>query len=140
MQIHAYALMNNHYHLLIRCLEPNLSEAIRWLQVSYASRFNWAHRRRGHVFQGRFKSVLLLKEGAMNEVGRYLHLNPVRIRGLGLSKKDQLRGSSLVPVAGPTHPGLGIIDSILVEVPALVRSPAIAHDRFTASCKDLGPV
>jgi len=89
VQIHAYVLMNNHYHLLIRCLEPNLSEAIRWLQVSYASRFNWAHRRRGHVFQGRFKSVLLLKEGALDEVGRYLHLNPVRIRGLGLSKKEE---------------------------------------------------
>jgi len=65
VQIHAYVLMNNHYHLLIRCLEPNLSEAIRWLQVSYASRFNWAHRRRGHVFQGRSKLVLLLKEGLL---------------------------------------------------------------------------
>ena len=101
VQIHAYVLMNNHYHLLIRCLEPNLSEAIRWLQVSYASRFNWAHRRRGHVFQGRFKSVLLLKEGALDEVGRYLHLNPVRIRGLGLSKKDQQRAG----VIGCPDPG-----------------------------------
>ena len=61
MQIHAFVLMNNHDHLLIRCLEPNLSEAKCWLQVSYASRFNWAHRRRGHVFQGRFKSALLLR-------------------------------------------------------------------------------
>ena len=50
--------------------------------------FTWAHRRRGDVFQGRFKSLLLLKEGALDEVGRYLHLNPVRISGLGLSKKD----------------------------------------------------
>lgn len=73
--MHAFVLMNNHYHLLVRCLEANLSEVIRCLQVSYAGRFNWAHRRRGHVFQGRFKSVLLLEEGALDEVGRSLNLS-----------------------------------------------------------------
>jgi hypothetical protein len=61
LEVHAFVLMGNHYHLLLRCLEANLSEAIRWLRVSYAGRFNWAHRRRGHVFQGRFKSVVLLE-------------------------------------------------------------------------------
>lgn len=91
LEVHAFVLMDNHYHLLLRCRESNLSEAVRWLQVSYAARFNGAHRRRGHVFQGRFKSMLLLDEGAMDEVGRYIHLNPVRISGLGLSKTDQQR-------------------------------------------------
>ena len=91
LEIHAFVLMGDHYHLLLRCREANLSEAIRWLQVSYAGRFNGAHRRRGHVFQGRFKSVLILEERALDEVGRYLHLNPVRISGLGLSRQDQRR-------------------------------------------------
>ena len=83
LEVHAFVLMNNHYHLLLRRREANLSEAIRWLQVSYAGRFNWAHRRRGHVLQGRFKAMLLLEERALEEVGRYVHLNPVRITGLG---------------------------------------------------------
>ncbi|MFO1458418.1 MAG: transposase [Verrucomicrobiota bacterium] len=63
VEIHAFVLMDNHYHLLLRCREANLSEAIRWLQVSYAGRFNWAHRRRGHLFQDD-STVLLLEESA----------------------------------------------------------------------------
>jgi hypothetical protein len=82
-------LMANHYHLLMRCWEANLSHAIRWLQTSYAGRFTWAHRRRGHDFQGRFKSVLIFDESCLDELGRYLHRNPVRITLLGLSKEDQ---------------------------------------------------
>ncbi|MCW5558147.1 MAG: transposase [Verrucomicrobiae bacterium] len=100
-EVHAFVLMDNHYHLLVRCAEPNLSEAVRWLQVSYAGRFNWVHRRRGPVFQGRFKSVLLLEDRDLDEVGRYLHLNRVRISGLGLSKQDQRRAR----VIGGPNPG-----------------------------------
>ena len=59
VEVHAFVLMNNHYHLLLRTPDPNLSHAIRWLQVSHASRFNWAHRTVGHVFQGRFKAQIL---------------------------------------------------------------------------------
>lgn len=91
VEIHAFVLMNNRNPLLLRCREANLSEAIRWLQVSYAGRFNRAHRRRGHLFQGRFKSALLLEESALDEVARYIHLNPVRSGGPGLSMQDQRR-------------------------------------------------
>ena len=105
MEIHAFVLMDNHYHLLLRCAQANLSDAIRWLQVSYSSRFNWAHRRRGHLFQGRFKSMLVLDETALDEVGRYIHLNPVRVSGLGLSKKDQQRAR----VAGCPDPGRELV-------------------------------
>ncbi|MFO1457811.1 MAG: transposase [Verrucomicrobiota bacterium] len=116
VEIHAFVLMDNHYHLLLRCREANLSEAIRWLQVSYAGRFNWAHRRRGHLFQGRFKSVLLLEESALDEVGRYIHLNPVRVGGLGLSKQDQRRAR----VLGCEDPGRELVArrvSLLREYP-----------------------
>jgi hypothetical protein len=68
-------------------------------------RFNWAHRRRGHVFQGRFKSALIQDEGRLEEVGRYLHLNPVRIKGLGLSKEDQRRAR----VMGCPDPGAELV-------------------------------
>src|SRR5215203_3981083 len=88
LEMHAFVLMPNHYHLMVRTTEANLSQAIRWLNVSYAIKFNWAHRCRGTVFQGRFKSVLIQEESKAVEVARYLYLNPVRIEGLGLSKTD----------------------------------------------------
>lgn len=72
-----------------RTPDANLSEAIRWLQVSYSSVFNWAHRLRGHLFQGRFQSLLIEDQKGAVEVARYLHLNPVRVRGLGLGKSEQ---------------------------------------------------
>ncbi len=101
LEVHAFVLMDNHYHLLLRTGEANLSHAIRWLNVSYAVKFNWAHRSHGTVFQGRFKSVLIQEEGKAVEVARYLHLNPVRIGGLGLSKEDQRRAR----VLGCKNPG-----------------------------------
>ncbi|NIS79719.1 MAG: hypothetical protein GTO14_05825, partial [Anaerolineales bacterium] len=59
VEIHAYVLMRNHYHLLVRTKDPNLSRAIQWLGVSYSVVFNRRHQRSGHLFQGRFKSFLI---------------------------------------------------------------------------------
>ena len=59
LEVHAYVLMKNHYHLLIRTKEANLSRAIQWLGVSYSVWFNRRHQRSGHLFQGRFKSFLI---------------------------------------------------------------------------------
>lgn len=58
-QILAYVLMPNHYHLLVRTPEANLSRALQWFGVTYARRFNDRHNRNGHLFQGRFKSFWL---------------------------------------------------------------------------------
>ena len=101
VEVHAFVLMDNHYHLLVRTTQANLSHAIRWLNVTYAIKFNWAHRMRGTVFQGRFKSVLIQDESRAIEVARYIHLNPVRIGGLGLSKSDQRKAR----VLGCANPG-----------------------------------
>lgn len=105
VEVHAFVLMENHYHLLLRPKAGNLSRAIQWLQLSYASRFNWAHRMSGHLFQGRFKSVLIQDSSKVAEVARYLHLNPVRIAGLGLTKADQQRAK----VAGLPDPGAELV-------------------------------
>src|SRR5262245_41826146 len=59
LRLHAYVLMPNHYHLLVEIQTPNLSKAMQWLNVSYAVWFNRRHGRIGHLFQGRFKSVLV---------------------------------------------------------------------------------
>jgi putative transposase len=83
--IHAYVLMNNHYHLLLQTREANLSRAMQWLGVGYTVWFNRRHGRVGHLFQGRFGAVVL-EETAAGEVSRYVHLNPVRVGALGLGK------------------------------------------------------
>ncbi len=100
LEVHVFVLMDNHYHLLVRTSEANLSQAIRWLNVTYAIKFNWAHCWRGTVFQGRFKSVLIQEQSKALEVARYIHLNPVRIGGLGLSKSEQRQAR----VLGSTNP------------------------------------
>jgi len=92
--VHAYVLMGNHYHLLLELQELNLSEALQWLNVSYAAWFNRRHQRVGHLFQGRFKSIVVEPEGWGWELTRYIHLNPVRTARLGLGK-DQRQADRL---------------------------------------------
>ncbi|MFH1142093.1 MAG: transposase [Candidatus Uhrbacteria bacterium] len=75
---HAYCLMDNHYHLLIETPDGNLSKGMRSLNGVYTQIFNKAHRSVGHIFQGRYKSFLIEKDGYLMEVARYLVLNPVR--------------------------------------------------------------
>jgi REP element-mobilizing transposase RayT len=90
VSVHAYVLMDNHYHLLLSTREANLSRAMQWLGVTYTGRFNRRYRRSGHLFQGRFHAVVM-EETAAAEVSRYVHLNPVRIKTLQLGKTAQQR-------------------------------------------------
>ena len=75
---HAYCLMGNHYHLVIETPEGNLSKGMRQLNGVYTQTFNRLHCRVGHVFQGRYKAILVEKEGYLLELARYVVLNPVR--------------------------------------------------------------
>ena len=77
---HAYCLMNNHYHLVIETPDGNLSKGMRQLNGVYTQTFNKRHGRVGHVFQGRFKAVLVQKDSHFLEVCRYVVLNPVRAK------------------------------------------------------------
>ncbi len=76
--VHAYCLMRNHYHLLVETPEPGLSRGMRSLNGRYAQWFNWKHSRKGHLLEGRFRSVLVQKESHLLELCRYVVLNPVR--------------------------------------------------------------
>ncbi len=79
---HAYCLMNNHYHLLLETPQPNLSRGMRQLNGVYTQAFNRRHRRVGHLFQGRFKAILVEKDAHLLELCRYVVLNPVRAKSV----------------------------------------------------------
>jgi putative transposase len=75
---HAYCLMSNHYHLLVETPEANLSKGMRQLNGVYTQYVNRRHARVGHLFQGRFRGILVQKEDYLLELARYIVLNPVR--------------------------------------------------------------
>jgi len=77
---HAYCLMTNHYHLVIETPNANLSRGMRHINGVFTQRVNRLNRRSGHLFQGRYKSVLVEKESHLLELARYVVLNPVRAK------------------------------------------------------------
>jgi putative transposase len=76
--IYAYCLMSNHYHLLIETKLSNLSRIMQYINTSYSVYYNKKRNRSGHVFQGRYKSMIIDGDSYFLELTRYIHLNPVR--------------------------------------------------------------
>ena len=87
-EVHAYCLMNNHFHLVIETPQPTLVAGMKWMLGTYSQRYNARHRQRGHVFAVRYKSLLVdgRKGSYLRAVSDYVHLNPVRA---GLLKKEE---------------------------------------------------
>ncbi len=85
--VHCYCLMSNHYHLTLETPLANLSKTMHYLQSSYTIYFNRRHERIGHLFQGRYKSILVEKESYLLELSLYVHLNPVKA-GLVTAPED----------------------------------------------------
>lgn len=77
-RVHAYCLMDNHYHILLETADGNLSRGMRQLNGVYTQYFNRQHNRVGHVFQGRFKAIMVEKDAYLLELSRYVVLNPIR--------------------------------------------------------------
>ena len=76
----SYVCMTNHFHLLLTTPDGNLSDFMRHFNIGYTSAFNRRHNRSGHLYQGRYKSYLIEADSYLEEVSRYIHLNPVRIK------------------------------------------------------------
>ena len=91
-KLYAYVIMSNHYHLVIETPEPNLVVGMKWLQSTFATRFNRFRNERGHVFQGRYKSILIDEDRPLLGLIDYVHLNPVRAK---LCSIDKLKGHAL---------------------------------------------
>jgi len=81
-QVHAYVLMPNHFHLVVETPQPNLVVGMKWLLGTYTSRFNRRHKLFGHLFSGRYKSLIVDGSGTgyLKSVGDYVHLNPARAK------------------------------------------------------------
>ena len=78
--IHAYCLLDNHYHLLLETPCGNLSQIMRHINGAYTTYFNVKRKRSGHLFQGRYKAILVDADEYAKELSRYIHLNPVRAK------------------------------------------------------------
>lgn len=78
--LYCYCLMGNHYHLLLETTQPNISSVMQYINTSYTTYYNIKHKRCGHLFQGRYKSILVDADAYFLELTRYIHLNPVKAK------------------------------------------------------------
>ncbi len=85
-RVYAYVLMDNHYHMTIEATENHISSIMYSINSTYANRFNKKYQRAGHLFQGRFRGILVDKDSYLLELTRYIHLNPVKA---GLTTKPE---------------------------------------------------
>lgn len=125
---HAYCLMDNHFHLLIETPDPNLSRGMRQLNGVYTQKFNRTHRKVGHLFQGRFKAILVERDSYLLELARYVVLNPVRAKMVKVA--ERYVWSSYRPTLGldPVPPGLSV-GWLLAQ---FAKTKPVARQRYAA--------
>ncbi|MDD5329347.1 MAG: transposase [Sulfuricella sp.] len=111
---HAYCLMTNHYHLIIETPDGNLAKGMRQLNGVYTQASNRRHRRQGHLFQGRYKSILVDKEAYLLELTRYVVLNPVRA-GMVASPADWPWSSYRAAIGLAEQPDWLDVDGLLCQ-------------------------
>lgn len=80
VELHYYVLMSNHFHLLVKTPDGNLGRFMQRFNTTYITRYNSRHHRSGHLYQGRYKAVLVDSDEYLLELSRYIHLNPVRLK------------------------------------------------------------
>ena len=99
--LHAFVIMRNHYHLALETPQGNLVTGMQWLQATFANRFNRLRGERGHLFQGRYKALLVEEGEPLGQVCHYLHLNPVRAGAVAMERLRDYRHSSYWSLGQP---------------------------------------
>ena len=162
-RLFSLALMNTHYHLFVQTADANLSGGMHYLNGSYAGYFNFRHSRSGHLFEGRYKTVLVESEGHWLELSRYIHLNPVRA-GIARRPEDwkwstangyarpsrRLKwvdhGRVLAEFGGDTHAGRkayrafmdeGVASRVESPLSAAVQGIILGSEEFVEKIRDL---
>ncbi len=123
-RLHGYVVMSNHFHLAVETPEPNLSEGMKWLQGTWARRFNEFRQERGRPFQGRYKALHVEPGHALAQVVHYLHLNPVRAKLVTAETILQYRWSSLAQFTKKKRPEVLEATTVLWESGGLSDTPA----------------
>lgn len=125
---HAYCLMDNHFHLMIETPDANLSRGMRQLNGVYTQGFNRRHRIVGHLFQGRFKAILVERDSFLLELARYVALNPVRAK-MAKAPEDYAWSSYRATLGlAPAPAGLSA-DWLLGQ---FAKTKAVARQRYQA--------
>lgn len=109
---YGYVLMPNHFHLIVERLDDSFSSIMKSLLGSYAAFYNSKYNRSGHVFQGRYHSILCQKEIYLQELIRYIHLNPIRAGFVELP--DQWKWSSY-------NAYFGEVSSLMIDIKAVLN-------------------
>ena len=107
-RVHAYCLMDNHYHLLLQTPRANLPEIMHHINGAYTTYFNVKRARSGHLFQGRYKALLLDADSYLLKLVRYVHLNPVRQVSSFFLKNTAGADTMLISEEIPSHGSLPI--------------------------------
>lgn len=123
---HAYCLMDNHYHLMIQTPDGNLSKGMRQLNGVYTQASNRRYRRVGHLFQGRFKAILVDSDAYLLELTRYVVLNPVRA-GMVKDPEDWLWSSYRASVGLETAAPWLAVDGLLAQ---FAKQRGLAQQRY----------
>lgn len=136
---HAHCLMDNHYHLMIETPEANLSIGMRQLNGVYTQKYNRRHKKTGHIFQGRYKAILVEKESYLLELCRYVVLNPVRARIV--ERSEDWKWSSYSATVGiKKAPEYLTVDWILGQFSDKKRKAEKQYKEFvTAGIKERAP-
>jgi putative transposase len=130
LQCWNYCIMPNHYHVTLQPDRPNLSEAVRWLNATYAGWWNNRHVRVGHVFQGRFKDQIVDRDSYLVTLSRYVVMNPVRAN-LVERPEDWPWSSYRATVASGPAPAFLATTSTLRLFGSDEDEDAILRSRFT---------
>jgi REP element-mobilizing transposase RayT len=135
----AWALMNNHAHLLVKSGPAGLAGIMRRLLTGHAVYYNRRHRRHGHLFQNRYKSIVCEEDPYFKELVRYIHLNPLRAGAVAdLASLDRYPWCGHAAVSGKRQRPWQAIDEVLRWFGRTEKSARAAYRRFVVSGKDQG--